>query len=243
MFPWTFSQFAHDLSQFDEPNTLYSFMQSMVNYGKDESEQVKIKDLPENARVKIFDFDYPLASDLKADFEKIFLSHYMFRRINYDTFTSFKIHLMVKLNEIMPKYDKMIAGFNKINFDGNVETHTRTEHNTKNSTNSSTSSIDSNTSDESESDVKYSDTPEGQLTNIKNGTYMSEYTLNSGESSGESHSDSTNESESNDVGDVEENITIKRADSIEEYQKYLEIVSNIYSLIFKECDCLFYGLI
>ena len=40
-----------------------------------------------------------------------------------------------------------------------------------------------------------------------------------------------------------ENIEINRGDSIEEYKKFLEIKDNIYSLIFKECDCLFYGLI
>ena len=46
MFPWlTYNQFTKELSMFDEPNTIYAFMQSIVNYNRDESEQVKIKDL------------------------------------------------------------------------------------------------------------------------------------------------------------------------------------------------------
>ena len=29
----------------------------------------------------------------------------------------------------------------------------------------------------------------------------------------------------------------------EEYKKYLDLINNIYSMIFKECDSLFYGII
>ena len=97
----------------------------------------------------------------------------------------------------------------------------------------------SKSSDTSESDTKYSDTPEGRLDDVKSGEYLSEYTLNGATSNGTSTSNSTNKNNSNDT----ENILIKRGDPIDEYTKYLEIVNNIYSLIFKECDVLFYGLV
>ena len=52
-------------------------------------------------------YGYYPSDKVKSDFELNFLSHYMFRRINYDTYLSFKIHLKNKLNEIMPAYNKM----------------------------------------------------------------------------------------------------------------------------------------
>lgn len=218
------SDFIKSLSSFNEPNTIYAFMESIVNYDRDENDKVKIKDLSKYARTTIFDFEYPV-SDLfgKENFEELFLNHYMFRRINFDTLTSFKIHLQVKLNDIMPKYNKMIEGFNKIAFDGIKETHIRTQE--------SESNINSSNNDTSK--VKYSDTPEGKLEEVEDGTYLTEYTYN--QANGESNSNST--------GNTSENIEINKGDSIEEYRKFLEITDNIYSLIFKECDCLFYGLI
>lgn len=246
MFPWiNFNEFTKELSMFDEPNTIYSFMQSIVNYNREQSDQVKIKDLSKYAKDKIFDFDYPISPDFNKDeFEEIFLNHYMFRRINYDTLTSFKIHLQVKLYEIMPKYNKMIEGFEKIAFDGTIETHERYQTDSKTSTSNSEGTVNSTSSDSSESDVKYSDTPQGQLNNIKSGNYMSEYTYNQANSNGESDSHSTNTNTTNDTGNLTESITIKRGDPIEEYQKYMDIQQlNIYSMIFKECDSLFYGLI
>ena len=41
---------------YDLPPTLYSIMESIVNYGKEKNE--KIVDLATNARTTIFDFDY-----------------------------------------------------------------------------------------------------------------------------------------------------------------------------------------
>lgn len=235
LFPWlTYNSMYRELSMFDEPNTIYAFMESIVNYGRDE--KIKIKDLSKYARSTIFNFDYPISPLFnKEKFEELFLNHYMFRRINFDTLTSFQIHLQVKLNDIMPKYLKMLEGFNNLEFDGNVETHVRTQTDV----NTTSSNASSTSADNTTSDIKYSDTPQGHLQEIQDGEYMSEYTYNEGSSNGTTTSNST----SNNNGTTNENITIKRADSIEEYTKYMEIANNIYSSIFRECDCLFYGLI
>ena len=265
-----FKGFNDALSMCDLPPTLYSIMESMVNY--DNPDPVKIKDLSTQAKSKIFDFYYPV-SDLfpKDRFEDLFLKHYMFRRINYDTFTSFKLHLEIKLNDIMPKYYKMLEGFNSLNFDGDVETHirnvidSRTKNNTEqvNNTTSSTigntsSSTIGNTSSDSTTTInKFSDTPQDLISDITDSNYITEYTENTASSTGSSNSTSsgtnnttqsgtnnTNTTGTNtDSGNLSEEITIKRADSIDEYKKYLEIMNNIYSMVFKECDSLFYGLI
>lgn len=225
-------------NQCDLPPTLYSIMESMVNYNREE--QVKIKDLSQYAKDRIFNFDYPISELFDKDkFEDLFLKHYMFRRINFDTFTSFQIHLEVKLNEIMPKYYKMLEGFTGINFDGDVETHTRTQTDSKTSTSNST--INNTSADTTETENKFSDMPQDLIDDIKDDKYVTEYTQNKGTSNGNSNSNSTNNTTDN--GNLEETITIKRADSIDEYQKYLQVMNNIYSMIFKECDSLFYGLI
>lgn len=257
-----FKGFNDALSMCDLPPTLYSIMESMVNYGN--PDPVKIRDLSAYAKSKIFDFYYPVSELFPKDrFEDLFLKHYMFRRINYDTVTSFKLHLEVKLNDIMPKYYKMLEGFNGINFDGDVETHIRevTDSRTTNQSgtnnqqvdNTSSSDITNNTSDSTHTINKYSDTPQDLMDDIEDGEYVSEYTDNTAESSGESTSNSegtnnttTTGSTTNnttDNGNLSETITIKRADSIDEYQKYLQVMNNIYSMIFKECDSLFYGII
>lgn len=247
-------EFNKALSMCDLPPTLYSIMESMVNY--DNPDPVKIKDLSTYAKSKIFDFYYPVSELFPKDrFEDLFLKHYMFRRINYDTVTSFKLHLEVKLNDIMPKYYKMLEGFNGINFDGDVETHTRTQTDSKTSTSNSinnstsNSTINNTSSDTTETENKFSDMPQDLIDDIKDDKYVTEYTQNKGTSTGSSNSNSTNDTTNNttnnttDNGNLSETITIKRADSIDEYQKYLQVMNNIYSMIFKECDSLFYGLI
>lgn len=231
-----------ELSMCDLPPTLYSIMESIVNYDRDD--KVKIKDLASYSRGVIFDFNYPLSVNInKAEFETLFLKHYMFRRINYDTVLAFKLHLEVKLNEIMPKYNKMLEGFNNLDFLGDTEVHTRTQVDSKTTNTTSSNNLSNNTLDDTTSKTKYSDTPQDHLEDITDGSYISEYTevANTGTSSSTSTSSGTNNSTDN--GNLTENITIHRADSIDEYKKYLEVMSSIYEMIFKECDVLFYGLV
>lgn len=244
---WFNFRFLDDaLSQCDLPPTLYSIMESMVNF--DNPEPVKIKDLSKYAKEKIFDFDYPVSELFdKNKFEDLFLKHYMFRRINYDTFTSFKLHLEVKLNDIMPKYNIMMDGISVLNFLGDTETHSREveETSTNIQSSQSTSDIHNNTRDTTDTNNKFSDTPQDLIDDINDDKYVSEYTRNNATSSGESNSNSsgTNNSNTDTTGNTKELITIHRADSIDEYKKYLDVMNNIYSMIFKECDSLFYGII
>lgn len=239
-----FSNFIKPLSMFDEPPTLYSFMESIVNYNRSINDKVKIKDLASYSRTTIFDFNYPVSNLFgKEQFEIMFLNHFMFRRINFDTLRSFQIHLMVKLNDIMPKYNKMIEGFDELKFDGFVETHERNVVDTKTSESNGSSSVESSNTDNTITENKYSDTPQGNLTDVQDDTYLTDYTYNQANSEGSSTSSSSNSNTTNDNSNTVENITIKRADSIDEYNKYINNMNNIYSMIFKECDSLFYGVI
>lgn len=227
--------FYDALDIYDDPPTLYSIMNSIVNFGRENP--VKIKDLPENARSTIFDFNYPSVgyNFNKADFEVMFLTHYMKRRINYNTVTDFQLHLKVKLNDIMPRYLKMFKALDEIDFKGTKETHERVLSDSKTSSSSGTT----NSTDSTTGDNRYSNTPQNDVTDIQQGRYLSEYTYTQNTGTGST----TSNVSASDTGRTEEDITITRGDEIEEYSKFLEAQTNIYTMIFKECDSLFYGLL
>lgn len=226
------NEFINALNMNEQPPTLYSLMESKVNYGRDE--KVKIEELPTYFRTYLFDFSYPIPANLKEEFEELFLTKYMFRRINFDTYLSFKLHLKTKLKTIMPKYNLMLDEFNKLNFDGNKETITRNRNDEKNT--NATINTESETNNISQN--KYSDTPQDDLTSVQDGTYLTDYTYNT--------NDGTNESSSTNVGketNEEEETTVRiTGDNIDEYIKFNENIQNIYEEIFTKLDTLFYGL-
>lgn len=228
LFP-TMSDTYEALTQNDMPPTLYSLMESKVNYNN--PTPVKIEALPENFRSYLFDFSYPLDDIYKENFENMFLTHYMFRRIGFETYLSFKLHLKVKLNEIMPKYNKMLEGFSKLNFNGFVETHERITSDT------SEGVANTNVTANSTNDNRYSDTPQDHLEEVRSGEYVDRYEYL------QNNNITNNTSDTKAKTNTNENITITRSDEIDEYKKFIDYVNNIYSDIFKECDSLFYGLV
>lgn len=229
MFPFIIFPPAPD--DYNLPPTLYSIMNSIVNYDKEEDEQTKIKDLAAAARSEIFDFNYTLTNKIsKEDFECMILNHFIMRRIGYDTMTAFKIALNVKLNSIMPMYNKMfemLDGWDLFK-DGEVVTRV-VEDEGENSINSSVTT--SNTSDR-----RYSDAPQNRLVDVQDGSYVSDYNYDT--DSGESSTKSTG----NDSRTTNETITRTPSDKIKIYKEFMESKTSIYEMIFKDLDVLFYGL-
>ena len=123
------------------PPTIYAILESIVNPNVDLNEpapEVKIKDLAKAGRSTIFNFDYPLTTNItKEKFETMILNHFLQRRIGFETVTAFRIQLDVKLNEIMPLYNKMFDALEnwEIFNDGEVTTRTGTDNRTSESTN------------------------------------------------------------------------------------------------------------
>ena len=218
----------------DAPPTLYSLMNSICNYGKEE--KTNIYNLASGARSTIFDFDYPLSSHVnKEEFEILILKHFIMRRIGFDTPTGFKIALEVKLNEIMPTYNKlfdMLDGWDLLN-SGEVVTRVTTD-NGSNTLNNTINSNSSNISDRRNSNV-----PQNELQDVQNGSYMTDYNYDTNTDSGTtiSNANGTNTNTTN------ETITRSPADKIKIYKEFLENKNNIYTMIFKDLDSLFYGLI
>lgn len=242
----------------DEPPTIYALLNSYVNYAADVP--TKIKDLANAGRAMFFDFDYPLATGIvKSDFECMILNHFMMRRIGYETVTAFKMALNVKLNEIMPEYNRLFDSIENWNIfnDGEHITRQATDARITNNTssNTGTSSVSNNGftsgSNSNTSDRRYSDTPQNALSDVRNGDYVSEYNYDQDTSTATSTttSSSTNTSSNSgtnnttDSGNQNETIIRTPSDKIRLYSEFLKNRQNVYTMIFKDLDSLFYQII
>lgn len=218
----------------EKPPTVYSLLESIVNYGKDE--KTKIKDLAKYGRQTFFDFDYELSTHItKEKFETTILNHFLMRRIGFDTLTAFRIQLNVKLNEIMPLYNKMFDALENWNIfnDGEIITKIGTNENQSSLENNS-SNTTNNTSDRRESD-----NPQNQLSDIRDGNYVSKYNYDTNGTTSQDNSTS----EGNSQNSYNETINRTPIDKISIYKEIQENVNNIFTLIFKDLECLFYQLV
>lgn len=233
MFPNLFLPADYNL-----PPTLYSIMDAMVNFGQ--TDKVKIKDLPLASREEIFDFNYPLTNKIsKQDFEVLILKHFMMRRIGYDTMTAFKIALDVKLNEIMPIYNKMFDMLDGWDLFSDGEIETRNVVDSRSTQN--LSSLNQTNSGTDTSDRRFSELPQNRLTDLQNGNYVTDYNYDTNTTSNSMN----NQSASNitDSGSLNERIERSPADKIAIYKNFLESRESIYTMIFRDLDNLFYGLV
>lgn len=233
MFPFLYSPMIPNLKKlwndFDQPPTIYSLLNSYVNF--ENSDPVKISNLAKAGRSMFFDFEYPLAEGWsKEDFETMILNHFMMRRIGYETVTAFKLALNVKLNEVMPEYNRLyesLDGWNLFN-DGESITRDTTDNGSQSISQAGTSSTTS--------DRRFSDTPQNAITDVRSGTYVTDY--NYDQNSG---TESNNTISSNATA-THESITRTPADKIRIYNEFLTARQNLYTMIFKDLDSLFYQI-
>ena len=271
-----FSMYNPFWTQFivDKPPTVYSLLESIVNYGTDD--KTKIKDLAKAGRTTFFNFDYPLSSKIsREDFETMILNNFIDRRIGYETLTTFRIKLNVKLNEIMPTYNKMfdmLDGWNVFEDGGTTQ---RTVSDSRNINTSNTQDIDgtiTNTSSTTTStqnssqttanntkDIRKSDTPQDELQDVRDGSYVTDYEYRTDNTSGTDSSTSSgtssntgsnvedktiqNTGTSTNTGSLQETINKTPENKLKIYTEFIEKRNHIYSMIFKELDCLFYQLV
>lgn len=225
----------------DKPPTLYSVLNSIVNGDKEDYDDwSKIKDLPSLARNKIFNFDYPLSNNVSREtFETMILKHFMMRRIGFETVTAFRIALDAKLNEIMPLYNKMFDGLQNWQIFNDGETTTHTGGDSSQTTN--TLENHSTTSTTDTADRRSSDTPQSQLENIRDASYVTNYDYDTTTASGTDNSNSSGTSVNNKT--YNETITKSPSDKVKILMEMQKDIKSIYTLIFKDLDDLFYGLI
>ena len=145
------------------------------------------------------------------------------RRLGYETPTAFEIALENKLNEIMPNYNKLFDALDGWNIleDGEVETRVNEETNT-----STTSTTSTNSGTE---DLRYSNTPQNRLTDVQNGSYVTDYNYNTSSSSG------TAEGEADGTRNIEETITRTPSNKMEIYKNFIvKSRKNLYIYSKKE---------
>lgn len=224
-----------------KPLTLLSVLQM---YDTSAGLTSKISDLPGLYHEEIFDFNYPLTTNVnKDDFEIKILKHFILRRIGFETIQAFKLMLDDKLNTIMPKYNIMLDNYYH-NLNLYSKTDTEVEEYEASGSNSGTNSnnITNSSTSSSTSDNRASDTPQNAIADVQSGTYVSEYSYNvdTGTNSDTSVSSGTNTNQS------EDEYTRTRHNTTNIYGKdILEItqnIENVYELIFSDLDELFYQL-
>lgn len=232
IFPYLITPFIP--TNCDLPQTLYSIMNSICNF--EAEERTNIYDLASGARSTIFDFNYPLSTHVnKEEFEILILKHFIMRRIGFDTPTAFKIALEVKLNEIMPRYNKLFDLLDGWNLFNDGETITRvTSDSGSNSLNNIVNANNSSTSDRRNSNV-----PQDEIQDVRNGNYMTDYNYDTDASTGTTSSSTSGTT----TNTTNETINRSPADKIKIYNEFIENKNNIYTMIFKDLDSLFYGLV
>ena len=215
----------------------------------------KIDDVVDAARVKIFDFDYPLPATSKEVFERNFIMHFYAREIGFETYGYWKLKLRSRLNLICPRYAKLLKSENLIDdpFNSFDKTTTRNGENNTNEDAQNTRAIvggwsdcgstdiqNSSTTSETENDTtkdyadytdhdktKKGDTPQGGATAFSN-TYQSEWGENEHIVKRENPSDSIkngSESKINRESGVDSE-SHQNVENSREYQNYSENTEN-----------------
>lgn len=233
----------------NRPPTIYDILNSKLNFGKSKEEITKISELAKKGHQFIFDFDYPLSTYVsKDDFETMILNKFLTRRIGFDTVTAFKIQLNVKMNEIMPKFNKLFNSLENWDIfnDGEIIERNGLETTTNKTTNTltNTSSTNTDSSDNKINDRRYSDTPQNKLENVQDGSYVTNYTYENNKNTNTTKSSDTSKSDgsgnSNTNNNYSETTKHSISNKIEVYKQMQNEIDSIYTLIFNELEELFY---
>ena len=226
----------------ERPPTIYSILESIVNYGTDDKQ--KIKDLAKEGRTTIFNFDYPLSDKVtREEFECMILNHYLMRRIGFDTVTAFRIQLNVKLNEIMPTYNKMFDLLYNNDLFGEITKKDGTDNRKTENKSETENTLNNKSENETISDLRNSKLPQNKLQNLRDGSYVTDYNYNTTNSNDNSNSKGTSTSNANGSDTNEYHETTSRIDMFDIYTKFNSEIKHIYTLIFNDLDELFYSLV
>lgn len=228
-----------------------------------------IDEIMNRAIPRIFDFDFPIYNEShRNDLCKLIIMEYLYQEIAYDTPGHFKLRLRTLLNEIMPRYNKLYESvelkynpLHDVDFTRNYEhqgenVSKTTDQSINTSQNQNKNVYEHNSNDKAKNKNAFSDTPQGTLQRLEDGTYMSSGSIDDNESqsksNGEQKNISTANSQAKTVQDGKQNITSKDVEKIvgkrgmksipqmilEDRQTYL----NIDLMIVQECRILFLAL-
>ena len=195
------------------------------------------EDIVENVRKFIFTFSFPFYDDNKLiDFQKKFIKHFFFREIGFETINLFKFRLNESLNLIMPYYNKLYLAneekleiFTTDKFQELVNSESNSEANVKGN---------SNTNYNEESITRFSNTPQGGLSDVKNDKYLTSLTLDNNSGETESDTSSTSNGNSN-VITIRTNEGSGGVSEATLLQQYYDVQRNIDEEVFDSLEELF----
>lgn len=256
------------------------------------SESVGYNDVEQvikNCLPKVFDFNFPIFDEsYRAVLETKILRHYYTREIGLETVGLWKLKLNTKLNEIMPYYNQLykseLIDFNPL-YDVDITRERETKGNgtkdtelSENSTNSNNTDRQFNGDENSNSNgtqnqntvgngnSMYSDTPQGSITDLQAGKYLTNATVDSANNtfSGASHDDLSRitKNSENVINDINTERDSSSNTTITNTEEYLEHVTgsnggesfskrlldyrttfiNIDMMVINELEELFFGL-
>lgn len=197
----------------------------------------------------IFNFDFPIFDESYRNVlcTKI-LKHYYMREIGAETVGLWQLWLDRRLNEIMPYYNKLYES-ELLEFNPLYDVDLTREHNTtgsQNNTDETTRNRTDNDKYSSHTDIEnsgegtgtisssedstdsYSDTPQGSLQNVQNGTYLTNARVvdRSGNQNDSNEYSNTGTTDVADNRDRTENETINKNGTVNSTEEYLETVKG-----------------
>lgn len=196
-----------------------------------------IDNVIQRAIPQIFDFDFPIfKSDYKNVLATKILKHYYTREIGYETYGLWKFKLNVRLNEIMPYFNQLYES-TLLEFNPLLDVdYTRKHEGERNKEEQGKSEGTNNTINLS----VYSDTPQGSVENLDNGSYMTSASKNTDSSKG----NNTSENKLKDVDSFLETVKGKMggSDYSEKLMKYRQTFLNIDMMVIEALSDLFINL-
>lgn len=208
-----------------------------------------VNEVISKARSKIFQNSYPIFDETyRPVLESKILKHFYTREIGLETVGLWKLKLQTKMSEIMPYYNQMyksqLLEFNPFydvdlvrdhtadkNGSRNVNSTDKTNGNTNQTAHSETDGTDKNTgtiSDSGKNKNMHSDTPQGAITDLESGKYMSDATIV--DNSNTTTNDLTNiihsSSDSSSETEIDNTVTGKSDTITADTEKYLEKVKG-----------------
>ena len=150
----------------------------------------------ENARPKIFDFEYPFYDpSSKAEFETWILESILMDEINYETYGLWHLRLRTWMKTNMPYYNKLYESAKLITNplkNHHLERNTEGSENGTSNANGTSNSIGWN---------MYSDTPQGGINGLENSNYLTNATKDLNDSTSESTNTSSSTSKGKETVD------------------------------------------
>jgi hypothetical protein len=222
---------------------------------------MEIRQLVNNPLTKLFNFDYPFyveQSEIKAEFEELFINRYYFHEIGAETFERWEQMLKARLMVIMPYYAQLYQTQWDVVKKDMMQSKDLTETTTRilSSTSDETKAISSNVSDQSEGTTSGTGTGSSKESSLTDGVAVvgvdgdltsesSNQTSSTATSSSESTVTSSGNETSSGMNELEETITFESkgdigiqtpAYAITEWRK---VIININEMIINDCRDLF----